>query len=230
MAHSLPSGYRRGARTRRRPGAFALLPKRSQKNLRGNLAFTPFCSMGEGRSATTQIGRQLTVMTPPLALFHSWPLWDQAHHFDLGCTLDGVAADVAAPVEQRNLRHSACRALGVRPRGQFPHLVRRGLRHFRTAARRCGHQGPGGRALLRAIASGDGAAAGTRDQASARVHDRRRPAVRLRQGPAHAAHWRSDLHGRPGGPPPRAEAQPLELPTQSLDPVAGDASLCRSAG
>ncbi len=101
MAHSLPSGYRRGARTRRRPGAFALLPKRSQKNLRGNLAFTPFCSMGEGRSATTQIGRQLTVMTPPLALFHSWPLWDQAHHFDLGCTLDGVAADVAAPLGQR---------------------------------------------------------------------------------------------------------------------------------
>ena len=101
MAHSLPSGYRRGARTRRRPGAFALLPKRSQKNLRGNLAFTPFCSMGEGRSATTEIGRQLTVMTPPLALFHSWPLWDQAHHFDLGCTLDGVAADVAAPLGQR---------------------------------------------------------------------------------------------------------------------------------
>jgi len=44
--------------------------------------------------------RHLTVTTP-LPLLHSWPLWDQALHFDLGCTVDVSAIGVATPVERR---------------------------------------------------------------------------------------------------------------------------------
>lgn len=46
----------------------------------------------------------------PLELCHSWPLYERARHFELGCLLSSAAIDVAGPAEvgQLALLHAGC--------------------------------------------------------------------------------------------------------------------------
>ena len=37
--------------------------------------------------------------TEPLALHHSWPIFEQARHFDLGCVLSSAVTDIVEPAE-----------------------------------------------------------------------------------------------------------------------------------
>jgi len=48
--------------------------------------------------------------TQPLAVHHSWPLFEQARHFDLGCLLNCAAIDAAPPaiVGQLGIQHAGC--------------------------------------------------------------------------------------------------------------------------
>ena len=48
--------------------------------------------------------------TEPLAVHHSWPLFEQARHFDLGCLLNCAAIDAVMPafVGQIGLHHAGC--------------------------------------------------------------------------------------------------------------------------
>ena len=37
--------------------------------------------------------------TEPLALHHSWPIFEQARHFDLGCVLSSAVTDIIEPAQ-----------------------------------------------------------------------------------------------------------------------------------
>ena len=37
--------------------------------------------------------------TEPLALHHSWPIFEQARHFDLGCVLSSAVPDIIEPAQ-----------------------------------------------------------------------------------------------------------------------------------
>lgn len=37
--------------------------------------------------------------TEPLALHHSWPIFEQARHFDLGCVLSSAVTDIVEPTQ-----------------------------------------------------------------------------------------------------------------------------------
>ena len=37
--------------------------------------------------------------TEPLALHHSWPIFEQARHFDLGCVLSSAVTDIVEPAQ-----------------------------------------------------------------------------------------------------------------------------------
>jgi PAS domain-containing protein len=39
------------------------------------------------------------ILSEPLVLQHSWPLWDQSLHFDLGCILNCAVTDALEPAE-----------------------------------------------------------------------------------------------------------------------------------
>lgn len=45
-----------------------------------------------------------------LPLFHSWPLYEQGRHFDLGCVLNSVITDAIDPafVGQLGIHHAGC--------------------------------------------------------------------------------------------------------------------------
>lgn len=57
----------------------------------------------------TVIESRLKPITP-LELYHSWPLYEQARHLELGCLLSCAAIDVARPAEvgQLGLLHAGC--------------------------------------------------------------------------------------------------------------------------
>jgi PAS domain-containing protein len=48
--------------------------------------------------------------TEPLAICHSWPLFEQARHFDLGCILSCAVTDIVEParVGDLGLHHAGC--------------------------------------------------------------------------------------------------------------------------
>jgi len=48
--------------------------------------------------------------TEPFSLHHSWPLYEQPRHFDLGCILNSAVTDVVEPVEVGGLEfhHAGC--------------------------------------------------------------------------------------------------------------------------
>jgi len=48
--------------------------------------------------------------TEPLELYHSWPLYEQPRHLELGCLLSCAAIDVVRPAEvgQLGLLHAGC--------------------------------------------------------------------------------------------------------------------------
>lgn len=48
--------------------------------------------------------------TEPLPLHHSWPLYEQSRHFELGCILNSAVTDVVGPAEVGGLgfHHAGC--------------------------------------------------------------------------------------------------------------------------
>ena len=48
--------------------------------------------------------------TEPLPISHSWPLYEQSRHFDLGCILNCAVTDVVPPAELGGLgpHHAGC--------------------------------------------------------------------------------------------------------------------------
>jgi len=48
--------------------------------------------------------------TEPLSLHHSWPLYEQPRHFELGCILNSAVTDVVEPTEVGGLgfHHAGC--------------------------------------------------------------------------------------------------------------------------
>jgi PAS domain-containing protein len=41
--------------------------------------------------------------TEPLALHHSWPIFEQARHFNLGCVLSSAVTDIIEPAQEGTL-------------------------------------------------------------------------------------------------------------------------------
>jgi PAS domain-containing protein len=48
--------------------------------------------------------------TEPLAICHSWPLFEQSRHFDLGCILSSAVTDILEPAQvgALGLHHAGC--------------------------------------------------------------------------------------------------------------------------
>jgi len=48
--------------------------------------------------------------TEPLSLHHSWPLFEQGQHFELGCVLNSAVTDILEPVEigALGIHHAGC--------------------------------------------------------------------------------------------------------------------------
>lgn len=58
----------------------------------------------------TSLDRRDWKAIEPLSLHHSWPLYEQPRHFDLGCILNSAAADAVPPaaVGAVGFNHAGC--------------------------------------------------------------------------------------------------------------------------